>query len=84
MFKDVISSKKYWTSVIFVGLGGIFVFSIIEHIMQYQGIDIHSFIQNNISDKKWIRYLTSRLVGALIYGMIVSYYLVGVKRKSKR
>lgn len=84
MFKEIISSKRYWASVLFMGLGFIIIFSVIVHIMQYRGIDIHSFIQDNISDKKWIRYLISRLVGGLIYGMIMSYYLVGVKRKSKR
>lgn len=87
MFKAIISSKKYWISVIFIGLVFILIlliFSIIKHVMQYGGLGIDSFINDNINNGKWVRYFISRIVGGLMYGMIMAYYFELRKRKSKR
>ncbi len=84
MLKAIILSKRYWVTVCVVGLGGIIVFSVIEHFMQYGGIDAASFVEDKISNGQWLRYLISRLVGVLAYGMIMGYYLEKRKRKSNR
>jgi len=39
MFTAIISSKKYWKTVLFLGLGFIIVFSVIEHFMQYNCLE---------------------------------------------
>ncbi len=82
MFKEIISSKKYWISVSFIGLGFIVLFSLIEHIMQYSGLAIDSFIKDKIANGNWVRYFISRVVGGLVYGMIMAYYFELRKRKS--
>ncbi|GAA4274129.1 hypothetical protein U6A24_00675 [Aquimarina gracilis] len=91
IFKEILSSKKYWISVSFIGLGFIIVFSIIEiilsitgHFMQYGELTMDSFVNEKINEGKWFRYLISRVVGGLLYGMIVAYYFELRKRKSKR
>ncbi len=84
MFKEIIFSKKYWISVCFMGLVFILIFSVIEHIKQYKGLAIDSFIYDKINEGKWVRYFISRIVGGLMYGMIMAYYFELRKRKSKR
>ncbi len=83
MFKEILFSKKYWLTVGFIGVGFILVYSIIEHMMQY-GISLDTFYEERIENGKWVRYLISRLVGGLLYGMIMGYYLELRKRKSNR
>ncbi|MBQ4818454.1 hypothetical protein [Aquimarina sp. MMG016] len=84
MLKAIISSKKYWKSVLFIGVGFIMIFSLIEHIMQYGGLAWEIFIEEKISNGRWLRYLVSRLMGGLMYGMIMAYYFELRKHKSNR
>ncbi len=84
MLKAIISSKKYWITVCFIGLGFVIVFSVVEHIMQYGGIALDSFVEEKINNGQWIRYVVSRLIGGLVYGMIMGYYFEQKKRKTNR
>jgi len=84
MFFSIISSKKYWATVGFIGLGFVIIFSIIEHFMHFNGIAFSAFVEERVADGRWIRYVLSRLVGGLTYGMIFGYYLEFRKRKSNR
>ncbi len=84
MFTAIISSKKYWITVVVLALGFIVVFSIIEHIMQNGGIDLDTFLNEKINEGRWLRYFISRIAGGLAYGMIMGYYLELRKRISKR
>ncbi|TSE09958.1 hypothetical protein [Aquimarina algiphila] len=84
MFKEIISSKKYWKTVVFIGVGFIIVFSVIEHLMQYGGLSLDIFIEERISQGRWMRYFLSRVAGGLMYGMIMGYYFELRKRKSNR
>ncbi|MBP2833722.1 hypothetical protein J8281_16120 [Aquimarina sp. U1-2] len=84
MFKKVLSSKKYWMSTAYIGLGFIIIFSVIEHFMHYNGLAVASFINDKIANGNWIKYTVSRIVGGLLYGMIMAYYFELRKRKSNR
>ncbi|MEW7290905.1 hypothetical protein [Aquimarina sp. 2304DJ70-9] len=84
MLRAIISSKRYWLTVIYVGLGFVIIFSVIEHIMQHGGIALDSFVKEKINNGQWVRYLISRVVGGLLYGMIMGYYFELKKRKSNR
>ncbi|WP_233557547.1 MULTISPECIES: hypothetical protein [unclassified Aquimarina] len=84
MFKSIISSKRYWKSVLLLGLVFVVLFSIIEHLMQYGGLAFDTFIDEKINNGLWVRYITSRVVGGLTYGMILGYYFELRKRKSNR
>lgn len=83
MFRSIISSKKYWISVLLLGLVFILLFSVIEHFMQYRGLAFDAFIDEKINNGRWVRYLMSRIVGGLMYGMILGYYFELRKRKQK-
>ncbi|WP_103072431.1 hypothetical protein [Aquimarina sediminis] len=84
MIATILSSKKYWISVCFVGLGFIIIFSVIEYFMQYGVQTWDVFIKERIENQQWMRYLLSRIVGGLVYGMIMGYYFELRKRKSNR
>ncbi|WP_108802012.1 hypothetical protein [Aquimarina sp. Aq107] len=84
MFKSIISSKKYWKSVFLLGLVFVVLFSVIEHLMQYGGLAFDTFIDEKINNGLWVRYITSRVIGGLTYGMILGYYFELRKRKSNR
>ncbi|WP_299214928.1 hypothetical protein [uncultured Aquimarina sp.] len=84
MFKSIVSSKRYWVSVLLLGLVFIVLFSVIEHLMQYGGLALDTFIDEKINNGLWIRYLLSRIVGGLLYGMILGYYFELRKRKSNQ
>ena len=84
MFVLIISSKKYWISVLLLGIVFIILFSIIEHFMQYGGLAFDTFVEEKINHGLWKRYLLSRLAGGLMYGMILGYYMELRKRKSNQ
>ncbi|WP_232285902.1 hypothetical protein [Aquimarina agarilytica] len=73
MFKQIMSSEAYWRSVIRLGFLFAVVFGIVEHIGQYKGVNFDGF-KADILDKGLIfRYVRSKIVGGLIYGLIVSF-----------
>ncbi|WP_298541508.1 hypothetical protein [uncultured Aquimarina sp.] len=84
MFKSIISSKRYWLSVLLLGLVFIVLYSVIEHFMQYGGLAFSSFVDEKINNGLWIRYLLSRIIGGSLYGMILGYYFELRKRKSNQ
>ncbi len=84
MFTSILSSKKYWSSVCFIGFGFVLIFSGIEYFMQYGAGNWSSFVEERIHHGLWMRYIVSRIVGGLMYGMIMGYYFELRKRKSNR
>ncbi len=84
MFKTILSSKRYWTSVLYLGLGLVLVYSIIEHIREFGGLEWDSFVNERVKNGLWIRYFVSRIIGGLLYGMIMGYYFELRKRKLNR
>jgi len=83
MFKEIICSRKYWASTMLLGVGFVLLYSAIEHLSEFVRLPFNQFIANNFSEGRWIRYLISRLVGGLSYGMIMAYFFEKRKHKSK-
>ncbi len=52
--------------------------------MEYRGIALDAFVNEKINNGLWLRYLISRIVGGLLYGMIMGYYFEVRKHKSNR
>jgi len=82
VFKEILLSRNYWKSVILLGLFFIVVFSIVEHFMQYGDFAWETFLNERIAQQKWVRYVLSRLVGGVIYGMLMAYFFELRKQKS--
>ncbi len=73
MFKQIMSSEAYWRSVIRLGFLFAVVFSIVEHVGQYKGINFDGFKADVIDKGLIFRYVRAKVVGGLIYGLIVSF-----------
>ncbi len=84
MFTAIISSKKYWISARILAVGFIFLYSVVEHFMEYQNFAISTFIDERISNGRWIRYAISRIVGGFLYGTIMAYFFEARKRKLRQ
>ncbi len=82
MFVSILKSKNYWKTTVFLALGFIVVFSCIEHFMSYKTLAIDAFLEDKIHEGRWVRFLISRIVGGLLYGMIMGYYFESKKQKS--
>lgn len=80
MFVSIVKSKRYWKSVLLLALAFILIFSIIEHFIEYKRIAWDQFTEDKIENYQWIRYLISRLIGGLFYGMIMGYFFEMKKR----
>jgi len=52
--------------------------------MQYRGLALDTFMDEKINNGLWIRYVLSRIVGGVLYGMILGFYFEFKKRKSNR
>jgi len=73
MFKQVMQSEAYWRSVIRLGFLFVIVFGIVEHVGQYQGFNFDAFKTNIIEKGLFFTYLRSKIIGGLIYGLIISF-----------
>ena len=73
LVKEIFTSEKYWQSVLKFGFIFIVVWSIVEHVAAFKGVNFEAFMELNINNGKWFRYLWSRLVGGLIYGLVASF-----------
>lgn len=83
MTQEILTSKKYWRSVLFIGVVFIIIYSCFEYLMQHSSGSWQDFVNTRIANGHWVRYLISRLVGGLLYGMIMAYYFERRKRKTK-
>ncbi|MFC5047115.1 hypothetical protein ACFSTE_11670 [Aquimarina hainanensis] len=84
MFKKVVTSRKYWLSVLYLGIAFIVVFSLIEHVSQFRGVSLSGFVETKLANGRWMRFFLSRIVGGVAYGMIMSYYFTARKIKSNK
>ncbi|UZO82487.1 hypothetical protein NBT05_08425 [Aquimarina sp. ERC-38] len=72
--KVVLSKKSYWKSVLFLGLKFIVIFSILEYVFNYGWTGFKDVYTNIFAYGQWKRFILSRLVGGLLYGMILGFY----------
>lgn len=73
MFKQIMQSESYWRSVIRLGFLFVIVFAIVEHIGQHKGLNFQAFKTEIIDQGLLFRYLRAKIVGGLLYGLIISY-----------
>ncbi len=66
-------SDAYWRSVVRLGFLFVIVFAIVEHIGQYKGLNFEAFKTDIIEKGLLFRYLRSKIMGGLVYGLIVSF-----------
>lgn len=72
-FKSIVSQKKYWRSVVILGLIFAVLYNLISILFEYGGFAFEAYYSDYIAGGKWPRYVLAQLGAALFYGLIVSY-----------
>ncbi len=65
-------SDAYWRSVVRLGFLFVIVFAIIEHIGNY-GFKLEPFKTNILEKGLLFTYLRAKILGGLVYGLIISF-----------
>ena len=74
MFKQVITTKGFWKSVVFLGLLFALVYDIIDLWFSF-GFDISTYTKVYFSDSsRIIRFLIANIIGGFIYGFIITFF----------
>jgi len=73
MFKQIMKSDAYWRSVIRLGFLFVIVFGLVEHVGQHSGFNFVAFKTDIIEKGLLFTYLRSKILGGLVYGLIVSF-----------
>ena len=82
-FKSIVSQKKYWKSVVVLGIIFAVLYNLISILFEYGGFAFEAYYNDYISGEKWMRYVIAQLGAALFYGLIVSYGQFKSKEKRK-
>ncbi|MFC6858345.1 hypothetical protein [Zunongwangia atlantica] len=72
-FKEIMSSKKYWRSVVILGFLFVLIYNIVMMVIDYGGFAFKDYYQDRMADGKMITFVVGQVLGMLVYGMIVSY-----------
>jgi len=72
MLKQILSSENYWRSAFRLGFLFILVWSLVEFAGKYS-FSLDVFSQEIIEKGLLFRYIRSRLVGGIFYGLLVAF-----------
>lgn len=83
-FKSIVSQKKFWRSVVLLGLGFLVVYDIISIFFEYGGFHISEFIADKTGEGKLVRFVFGQILSGLAYGFIISYGQFRSRAKQER
>ena len=72
-FKEMISQRAFWKSVLFLGLGFLIVYDIISMLFEYGGFHFEAYFTERTEDGKLFRFILGQLLAAFAYGFIISF-----------
>ena len=84
MIKEALASKKYWKGVLWSGLLFILIISVFELAIPLYRLGLQKFLATYFSTERWPRFLVSRFVGGLLYGMIITFASFRRMKKEQR
>lgn len=84
MFKQVINTKGFWKSVVFLGILFALVYDIIDLWFSF-GFDISTYVNVYFSDfSRIIRFLIANIIGGFIYGFIITFFKFRARLKENQ
>ncbi len=83
-FKSIVSQGSFWKSVVFLGIGFTIIYNIIFVLFEYGGFNFGQYYDDKIAGGKLPIFLFSQVVGAFLYGFILSYGQFRTKEKRNR
>lgn len=72
-FKRIINDRRFWKSVLGLGLGFAVIYQVITMLLEYGGFHFSQFYEDKLAGNQWIRFLIGTVLAAFVYGFIVSY-----------
>lgn len=83
-FKSIIAQKSFWRSVVFLGIGFLVVYNIINMLFSYGGFDFGSFVRDNFQGGRWLRFAIAQILSGFLYGFILSYGQFRIREKKSQ
>ncbi|TDN90428.1 hypothetical protein DET49_10588 [Salegentibacter sp. 24] len=80
-FKEMISQRAFWKSVLFLGLGFLIVYDIVSMLFEYGGFDFKTYFTQRTEDGKLFRFIAGQLLAAFAYGFIIALGQFRAKQK---
>ena len=80
-FKEMVSQRAFWKSVLFLGLGFLIVYDIVSMLFEYGGFHFKAFFTERTEGGKLFRFIAGQLLAAFAYGFIISFGQFRSKQK---
>ncbi|MBZ9629172.1 hypothetical protein LB465_00165 [Salegentibacter sp. LM13S] len=80
-FKEMISQRPFWKSVLFLGIGFLIVYDIVSMLFEYGGFHFEAYFTERTEDGKLFRFIAGQLLAAFAYGFIISFGQFRAKQK---
>ncbi|MDT0677064.1 hypothetical protein [Autumnicola musiva] len=77
------SQRKYWRSVIVLGLVFAVIYTLISIIFEYGNFAFEQYYKDHIANNT-VKYVIGQIGAALFYGLIVSYGQFRAKEKREK
>lgn len=72
-FNKIISDGRFWKMVVLQGLAFAVIYQVIMMLLEYGGFDFSSYYEDKLANGGWVSFLFGLILGAFIYGFIISY-----------
>lgn len=84
-FKTIVSTKKFWPSVMIFTAAFIVIFNLIRIGVEYS-FDFNAYFSFYFKSSNWISFIIANLIGGFIYGfaMVYARYWRQLKEQNRR
>lgn len=82
-FKKTVQTKGFWKSVVGMGIAFIVVYHIINMLFIFGGFRFGEYLEVNLSEDKWMRFILGSLLSGLLYGFIITFGQFSIKQKKE-
>tara|TARA_R100000935_G_C2767278_1_gene136175 strand:- start:76 stop:342 length:267 start_codon:yes stop_codon:yes gene_type:complete len=82
-FKKTIQTKGFWKSVAGMGIAFVIVYHIITMLFAYGGFEFSKYLEVNLSEEGWMRFVFGSIISGFIYGFIITFGQFSIKQKKE-
>ena len=82
-FKSIVSRKKFWRSVFWLGLSFLILYNAITIFFEYGEFAVVTFFKERTAEGKLIRFIIGQILASFLYGFILAYGQFRSKEKKK-
>lgn len=72
-FKKIITSQKFWGSVLVLSLAFIILFNLVRIAIEYK-FGFSTYFEFYFNSKRLPSFIVANLIGGVFYGFIMAYY----------